>query len=342
MSNKKNGILYIGNKLTSHGFTQTGVETLGVRLKQFTNVYTVSNKKNKLFRLFDMIFSIIKNKNRIDFVLIDTYSGWAFSYAILCSLFAQLFNIKYIPILRGGNLPERIRSSFLMSNLVFKHSYINIAPSQYLEKEFNDFNYKVKYIPNYIDLDNYKHKIRTNCGPKLIWVRSFHTIYNSEMAVRVLHMLLQSYPEAKLCMIGPDKDGSMQSCKELAEKLSLKKHITFTGLLSKKEWIELSSNYDIFINTTYIDNMPVSVIEAMALGFPIVSTNVGGLKYLHNDGQDALLVDKNDARGMKENINALLNDSALAKSLSMNARKKAEEYSWENVDPMWRNIIFSS
>ena len=60
--------------------------------------------------------------------------------------------------------------------------------------------------------------------------------------------------------------------------------------MKKSSWINLSKDCDIFINTTNYDNMPISVIEAMALGLPIVSTNAGGLKYFHDDGEDALLV----------------------------------------------------
>ncbi len=61
----------------------------------------------------------------------------------------------------------------------------------------------------------------------------------------------------------------------------------------------------------------------MALGFPIVSTNAGGLKYLHKNGVDALLVEKNDIDGMVNKILSILDDHQLAESLSINARKKS-------------------
>ena len=85
--------------------------------------------------------------------------------------------------------------------------------------------------------------------------------------------------------------------------------------------------------------MPVSVIEAMALGLPIVSTNAGGLKYLHHDGEDALLVERNDAGAMVEKIILLINDSTLASKLSVNARKKAEEFCWEKVRTDWLRVL---
>ena len=159
-----------------------------------------------------------------------------------------------------------------------------------------------------IDIKNYNFKHRLKCKPKLLWVRSFHNVYNPEMAIYVLLDLLKKYPESKLCMIGPEKDGSLKNCKIIVEKYNITEKVKFAGFLPKDQWIDLSSKYDIFINTTDFDNQPVSVIEAMALGFPVVTTNVGGLQYLHDDGVDALMVKKNDIEGMSHAIERIITD----------------------------------
>ena len=81
---------------------------------------------------------------------------------------------------------------------------------------------------------------------------------------------------------------------------------------------------DIFINTTNFDNTPVSLIEAMALGFPVVSTNVGGIPYLIEDRKDGLLVPANDVAAFAKAIDELCAHSELTQTLSVNGRKKAE------------------
>ena len=126
---------------------------------------------------------------------------------------------------------------------------------------------------------------------------------------------------------------------DLADDLGISKQITFTGLLPKKEWISLAEKSDIFINTTHVDNMPVSIIEAMALGFPIVSTDVGGIPFLLEDGQNALFVGDNDTVGMVEKINILLRDNHLSMRLSRNARITAQQYGWDAVYPKWKKVI---
>ena len=72
-------------------------------------------------------------------------------------------------------------------------------------------------------------------------------------------------------------------CKALVKESGMQENVLFKGKMSKKEWIEISKNYHIFLNTTNVDNLPVSVIEAMALGMIIVSTNAGGVPFLIDD-----------------------------------------------------------
>jgi len=101
-------VLYIGNALAQKGNTSTTIDTLGDQLSEFCNVSIASNKSNKILRLLDMVWSVIKFNKRTDYVLIDTYSTHNFYYALVVSQFCRLLRIKYIPILHGGNLEKRL------------------------------------------------------------------------------------------------------------------------------------------------------------------------------------------------------------------------------------------
>ena len=93
------------------------------------------------------------------------------------------------------------------------------------------------------------------------------------------------------------------------------------------------------LNTTNFDNMPVSVIEAMALGLPIVSTNVGGMPYLVRDGVDGILLPPNDEKAMARAIQDLLADPESAGKMAENARKKVEGFDWREVAEQWRELL---
>lgn len=332
-------LLYIGNKLSCHGVSVTTIETLGPLLEsEGHKIYYASSKKNLLFRMVDMLWQVVQLRKKVDFILIDTYSTSSFWYAFLVGQLARLLGIRYVPILHGGNLPDRLKKNPRLSRLLFSNAYKNVAPSRYLLHHFevNGFE-NVVFIPNAIEIDNYLFKERQKAAPKLLWVRSFANIYNPNMAVEVFRLVKRKFPEATLCMVGPDKDGSLVATKALAEKYGLE--VTFTGKRSKKEWIALSEGYDLFINTTHFDNTPVSVMEAMALGLAVVSTNVGGIPYLLDDNVDALLVADSSIEHMVEAVERLCKDDQLAVSISAHARDKVESFDWGNVRHLWKGVF---
>ena len=334
-------LLYVSNVLGDRGFTPGIAENLSKKFSDFATVTIVSNKKNHVIRLFEMIFTIYNKHKNLDLVLIDTFSGKSYYFAILSSYVCYFLNLKYILVLRGGNLKNEFLRKKLITKKIFFNSCQIISPSVFFEKSLNRIQIKTTYIPNYIDIENYRFSLRKKCMPKLLWVRSFHKVYNPEMAIYVTHELNKIYPNVELCMVGPDKDGMLEKCKQLCNRLNIAKNVEFTGLLNKKDWISLSYNYDIFLNTTDYDNLPVSVIEVMALGIPSVSTNAGGLKYLHSQESDGLLVEKNDIQMMKTNVIKLIENKKLAQALSFNGRQKAKKFRWEKVKDLW-NKVFES
>ncbi|MDX1545199.1 MAG: glycosyltransferase family 4 protein, partial [Christiangramia sp.] len=324
-------ILYIGNKLSRHGLAPTSVDILPDYLAQEGYmVKTASSIKNKAFRLFHMIWKVLFNFRKVDLVLIDTYSTSNFWYAVSCGMLCRILGVEYIFILHGGNLDQRFSQESKWVHDIFQKSYANVVPSQYLMEKLEVFNFNnIKLIPNWIDLKMYPFKMRSSLDPNILWVRSFDEVYNPMMALEVIEELQKIYPHVKLSMVGPEKDGSLQRSRSLAIKKKLP--VDFKGKLSKKEWIELSKDFDVFINTTSVDNTPISLIESMALGLPVVSTNVGGIPYMVDNKKNGILVEPENPEEMVLAIRNLLQNPELAETISWNARKEVEKYDWLHV-----------
>lgn len=328
-------LLYIGNKL-SKSKTVTTIETLGLALEsEGFKVYYASSYNNKFKRFIHMCSSVIKHRRKVNYVLIDTYSTTNFYYALFVSQLCRCFKLKYIPILHGGNLPNRLKKNPLLSKLIFKNAYINVSPSVFIKENFEKFN--TTQISNTLELSNYTFRVRQIEDINLLWVRSFSEIYNPKLAIDVLVELKKKYPNSTLTMVGPEKDGSLKETKKYA--LSKNVEVTFTGKLSKSDWIRLSEKHNIFINTTNFDNMPVSVIEAMALGLPVVSTDVGGMPHLINTEKDGFLVPPNSPKAFVEKIDLLKNNHQLLHDIIVNARKKAEYFDWNIVKHKWLELL---
>ncbi|MGJ8684511.1 MAG: glycosyltransferase family 4 protein [Nonlabens sp.] len=332
-------ILYIGNKLAGKGRTVTTIDVLGPLLKKegFQLRYA-SSVQNVSARMLHMLRVTFLSRNWAHFVLIDTYSTRNFWYSITIGRLCKSLKIKYIPILHGGNLPERVTKNPKAIKAFIENAHQVVSPSDYLIHAFAKAGYQqLIKIPNHIDINQYDFKHRAVLQPKLLWVRSFDKIYNPEMAIDVLEILSKKYPEAKLCMVGPDKDGSMNTCISLAAQKNL--NVEFTGLLDKEDWIAMSTDYDIFINTSHFDNLPVSIIEAMALGLPVISTNVGGIPYLIDNELNGLLLEPYQAERAADLIDDLIQQRINSEKMAHQARNTALEFDWNKVKQSWLQLL---
>ncbi len=100
-------------------------------------------------------------------------------------------------------------------------------------------------------------------------------------------------------------------------------NIQFLGKLSTDNLIKQLCNSNFYIHPSYIENSPNSVCEAMALGMPVISTNVGGINSLIDNKIEGLLIQEGDSYSMAAAILELINNYEYAKLIGENARKKA-------------------
>lgn len=331
-------ILYIGNKLAKHGAAPTTIDILPELLeKEGFEVKAVSPIKNKTLRLVHML-SCISFSFNYDLVLIDTYSTTNFWYAIWSARICRLINKPYIFLMHGGKLAQRLKTSRGSVLKLFKKAKANVVPSQFFMNELKVFGFtNLVCIPNFINLKEYSFYMRKQIQPRLLWVRAFHKIYNPFLAIKTFEKLLVLYPNATLCMVGPEKDGSLEKAQNYISDKNLP--VKLTGKLSKSKWRELSKDYDIFLNTTGIDNTPVSILEAMALGLPIVSTKVGGIPYILENGKNAKLVDEHTSEAFLKAIQDIVVNPEKAVKMTNNARERAEVYDWSHIRHHWTNLL---
>jgi L-malate glycosyltransferase len=193
-------------------------------------------------------------------------------------------------------------------------------------------------IPNALDLRVYPFRHRSSAMPRLLWMRTFHDIYNPLMALDILAQVQRVYPQATLTMAGQEK-GLLDSIKECSRARGLDNNITFSGFLDQAGKQKIFATHDIFLNTSRVDNMPVSVIEACAFGLPVVATAVGGLPDMITNGKNGLLVADEDANGMSQAVLRLLFEPSLTASISHEARHWAEQFDWSQLLPLWEELF---
>jgi glycosyltransferase involved in cell wall biosynthesis len=107
--------------------------------------------------------------------------------------------------------------------------------------------------------------------------------------------------------------------------------VTFTGNLDNVEIGRLYESADLLLNPSLADNMPISILEALASGVPVVSTNVGGVPHVVANGETALLVDPGDVEQMANEALSILGDERLAKKLMENGLRHVRQFEWPSV-----------
>jgi glycosyltransferase involved in cell wall biosynthesis len=212
------------------------------------------------------------------------------------------------------------------------------VPSGYLEKVFNDFGFDVMVIQNVIDLERFKPKNHV-FGFHLIITRNLESIYGIETAINAISIVRKTIPEVRLTIAGSGEQ------KEYLQKrvtdLELSENIIFAGKLKPDEVAKLYQSADIMLNPTTVDNMPNSILEAMACNVPIISTNVGGVPYIVEDNKTALFVEVGNSAMMADKIIQLFNDRHKYQSLASNSMKEVQKYSWTNIKEQWLTLYVS-
>ncbi len=269
-----------------------------------------------------------------DILFVQTYSGRSFAAAVVASLVARIRRRPLILHLHGGALPELFARNHRLAKFALEGATAIVAPSPYLAEATRRLGHDARVIANVLELGHYPYRERCALRPRLLWMRSFHPLYNPALALRVLGRVRASRPDATLVMAGLDK-GLMAAMQREADRLGIGPAVRFPGFLNAEGKIREGADADIFLNTNRVDNAPVAVLEAGALGLPVVATRVAGIDSLLEDGRTALLVPDDDDEAMAAAVLRLLDDPHLARRLSRAGRELAEASSWSRVRRQW-------
>lgn len=301
-------------------------------------VFISSTSLNRYVRPFDMVGTLLRHRHEIDIVVADLYGGASFVIEDMVSAAARLLGLPLIFVIHGGVVPEQIAQHPTWARRILSRADALVAPSGYMVEMLGRQGYQATQLSNVVDLSLLDYRPRQSVRPIMLWMRSFHEIYQPEMAVRVLARLAERYPDARLIMAGAEK-GQRAAVVALAADLGVTDRLSLPGFITNEQKNALAHEADIFLNTSRIDNMPVALIEAGAMGMPIVTTNAGGIPYLIKQGETGLMVEIDDLDGMVTAVTRLVETPALAAALSSAGRAMAEQSSWQQVQPQWRALF---
>lgn len=267
-----------------------------------------------------------------DIVHIFSASYWSFLLAPAPAwLVARLRGKRALVHYHSGEARDHLRRSRTAVALLRRADGI-VAPSAYLAGVFREFGIQSTIIPNVIDEHRFSYRERRPLRPWLVCTRGFDPYYSVDLVVRAFAEVKKQFPEARLCLAGAGR--LEQAIRAMARDLQLP-DVEFAGAVGRDQIGRLYDRADIFVNASWLDNMPVSILEAWACGTPVVSTAPEGIRHLVAQGHNGLLCDPGDWQALAANVIRLLRDPDFALRLARNAYEDCRRYRWNQVREEW-------
>jgi glycosyltransferase involved in cell wall biosynthesis len=268
----------------------------------------------------------------VEIAHIFSASYWSFLLAPAPAwFFAKMRGKKSIINYRSGEARDHLQR-FRSGKFVLSRSDRIVVPSGYLIDVFKEFGLSAMVVPNLVDLSQFRYRERKPLRPHLVCTRGFHEYYCVDKVVAAFAEVKKEYPEARLDLVG---GGALEGdvCRLVAEcKIA---DVKFMGVASRQEIGKCYDDAEIFINASWLDNMPVSVIEAFCAGTPVVTTSPESMPYLVEHERTGLLSPVGDEKALAANVIRLLREPELAARLAANAFEESRKYTWEVVRGQW-------
>jgi L-malate glycosyltransferase len=270
-----------------------------------------------------------------DVAHIFSASYWSFLLAPAPAwFFARLRGKKSLINYRSGEARDHLQR-FRSGAFVLSRTDEIVVPSGYLVDVFREFDLKAAVVPNLVDLSQFHYRERNSLRPHLVCTRGFSKYYSVDVVVKAFAEVKKSYPGARLDLVG---GGPLEAeVRKLVADLKLS-GVNFTGVASRQEIGKYYDAADIFVNASWLDNMPVSIIEAFGAGTPVVTTSPESIPYLVEHERTGLLSPVGDEKALAANVIRLLRDSTLAQRLAQNAHEESRKYTWEVVREKWIGV----
>ena len=291
------------------------------------------------FRLIPYVLSLANACRGDRVVHVFANSGWAwYLFATPAIWVAKLRGARVVVNYRGGNAARFFAGASPLALHTLKAADVVVTPSSFLQRVFAEYGMAAEVIPNIVDLTRFRSDVLRPGGdaPHLIVTRNLEPIYDIPCAIRAFAMICACFPNARLSIagVGPEREALAR----LGNQLGLSDRIRFTGRIPNEEIPALYRSADCMLNPSSVDNMPISILEALASGIPVVTTNAGGIPDMVEDGATALMVDVGDAKAMADKTISVLRDRRLAEDLRRRGLGRVSSFAWPQIRQQWLKI----
>ena len=254
-------------------------------------------------------------------------------------LAARLFNKRVVLHYHSGEAHDHLARWGSLVHPWLKLADEIVVPSDYLRDVFGQFGYRVRVIPNVVDLGIFDYRERRPLRPRLLSTRNLEKYYRVDVIIEAFARFQVTCPEATLTIAGYGSEEPR--LRAMAAQLT-KGGVRFVGKIAPAWMPKLYADSDIYLNASEVDNQPVSILEAFASGLPVISTPTGDIRSMVRHGETGLLVPPEAPVAMCRAIAETLNRPERALQMAEQAHNELDRFTWPSVRDAWRSAYRGS
>lgn len=321
-------ILLICNYRPGVGGISGQVEILQRKLREEGHVADIFSTKETMAKRLALIHRLKKTGRKYDVFHIHCCSDWGFLPAVVGIEAGRRLGKRIVLTYHGGGGELFFERHTRLVKHYLTRTDQNIVLSGFLARVFDRFQLPHTVIPNIIELDPKLFRQRETLKPDYICTRAHEELYNIPCILRAFQLVQEKMPHATLTLVG---DGSEHHrLLQMSEELGLH-NVTFTGRVDNSEIYQSLDRADIYISAPRVDNMPVSLLEAMNAGLLVISSNVGGVPYMIKQDATGYLFDSDNSHQLAEQMTTAIDHPDHSLALIRQAHHEVNRYRWEYI-----------
>jgi glycosyltransferase involved in cell wall biosynthesis len=286
-----------------------------------------------VYHLLKLIKLILIHRPKIVYLPISQ-GTWGFVRDSLFIFLAKLFRRKVIVHLRGGYFWNFYENASFFMKIIIKFTLLGVS-SGIVQGECLKYHLtrfipaaKVKVVPNGLDPKPFFENFKVTKRPDVIRVLFLSNLIEAKGfldVIRTIPFVVKEKRDIHFIFAGAVWSNSdYERAKNLIKKFGIEKFVEFTGEVKGKEKIQLLNSCDIFVFPTFYkcEGQPWVILEAMACGLPIITTDQGCIKEVVKDGECGFIIEKNNPLQIAQKILLLSKNYELRAKMGDESRKQ--------------------
>lgn len=304
------------------------VELLQKYLRSEGHYADIFSTKRPILQRLLLPIQLLREARGYDVLHIHCCSGWGFLPAVIGITIGRWLKKRIVLTYHGGGGEKFFGKHPRLVHHFLTRTNTNIVLSGFLAKIFDKHHIPYTIIPNIIELDDSQFRLRETIRPCFICTRAHETLYNIPCILKAFQLVQKEIPEASLSLVGNGSEH--ENLIHFSQELNLR-NVTFIGRVGNNEIYRQLDQADIFLSSPTIDNMPVSVLEAMNAGLLVISSRVGGVPYMIKNNTTGLLFESDNHEELAQKMLWAAANQTVTKAIIQQAHRAVGNYRWEII-----------